>query len=526
MSNNDCLQLIDSLNLPAQDRDQLSFSPSKINKITLWVETLPVTNVSECSVILYKALPEVSSLKTSPDQRLEILELLLPIVNQCTQTLARDFLNQPVILPEKIMKMAMIGQALQRYLNEGYMVCVEQWLNSSKKMPVSSVALALYRAINGIGQLLLRSYQLYSPKLPGFWRKIHNLYQLAISLEVAKLPIADTYLKHLKQSSCEQAYLKVLMLGASGTNQLRQTDLESLFDTLELWCHHISLDSIHTKGADHLFWVTIDSDEGPFYRQRHTGSAEPSTLGLNFEKLIQRIDLNDKDTPLNPVLLKQVIDHWQVNAKRREDRQSVNNVVDICPGLINLHNTLLDGESFDDFIKSRGNNDYDDWDNAPSQISRPPPKDMVSTAITSDISKNGVCLKWSKNIPPQIKVGEAIGVRLSGSTRWRLGIVRWIQRHDDQSYAGINIISQSIEPSAASTTFSDGTNSPYFRVLQLESDSMITPSVPFDTGQNIRIRQYGKQHRARLEEQTLSSGAVSVFKYRRVRTIEHVTRSK
>lgn len=521
MALDDCLDLLDALKLPDPSLDRLSFSSHKPARITAWSETLPLTNINQCSVILYKAMPEICELKTTPDTRFELLKIMRPLIRQCTRHLAGEFLNQPIILPEKNMKMAVIAQALQRHLNEGYMLCAKEWIQSGKKMPSQRLSDSIYHAINGISVRLLRSYQLYLPRPPGFWRRLHNMYQLSLDLGLENTPVRDDYLIHNSRSTCEKAYLRTLVLSASGTNKLRQGDLETLYNGLETWASMVKLESIFIDEKDHLFWVALNSDKAPFYRHRLKGAPDPSTMAMDFTQLFHELSKDNDHLKKIPVM-DQVVKHWQTSAQRQEERHSASNIVDICPGLSSIHKVLLGDQSFEDFLSHRiDTNEFDIHDDVNQLPSSPTSELDISTAVTSDISNGGLCLQWAKDVPPKIKVGEAIAIRQTGESLWRFGIVRWIRRHQHLGFAGVRFLGNHMMASAASTTFTDGTNSPYFRTIKLDDNTLVTPAVPFSCGQKVRIRKEGQPSRATLNKLTLSTGSVSIFSIKSIRTIEH-----
>src|SRR5690554_5510397 len=93
--------LLNRLSLPPQDLPQLTFCEGcKEAQVRAWVKALPMTQINVISTLLYKAVPEIARLKTSPATRLAMLEMLRLPIQQCIQGLTRHFLNQPLILPE------------------------------------------------------------------------------------------------------------------------------------------------------------------------------------------------------------------------------------------------------------------------------------------------------------------------------------------------------------------------------------------------------------------------------------------
>jgi len=549
--------LFDEFRLPAQDLLRLSFCAPKAQHVKEWVESLHATRIGQTSVILYKTLPEVVRLKTSVEQRLSMLETMRPFVNQCIEGLTREFLHQPLILPEQQMKTAIIAQALQKYLNDGYMVVTRDLCLSRKKNTVKQqeLATAIYRAVAGIGQLLLRSYQLYIPRLPEFWRQLHQLYQLAQELEVAKQSITDTQLKTRKAMSITHAYTRILMLDCSTPNQLRQTDITQLYQALEEWSTMVTLETTDPSNEHTLYWVDLLSDKGPFYKQRFRGEPGEHIKEINTNALLFMLNeeapedntppIETNQQPLRQSLLTHAIQSWQQLKRRQEDRQSAHQILETCAGLSAIHEQLLGKVSFETFLKSPGDNqetpsfgdfamplvdveEEDDDDQKPKICIN-----QISSATAIDSSGSGFCLKWENQIPSHVKVGELVGLREPQRHRWHIGIVRWVQRHQSSTYVGVQLLGKKATPYAASTTLPDGTNSPYFRALLLTDSphssstySLVTPSVPFEVNQKIRLRQNGEQTRAHLTRRLIASGAISQFTYREIKQAKQPTSSE
>src|SRR5690606_2602961 len=157
----------------------------------------------------------------------------------CLQGLSRDFLNQPVVLPESAHKAAVIAQALQKHMVDGFTVCVRDIVvqNRQKTQTMDILITALHRSITGIRQILLRSYQLYTPPPSSLWRLAHNLHRIACFYELQKIPVADPVLGDTVASNIDNAYARVLLLATAGTNQLGQQDMAVVDKALAKWCN-------------------------------------------------------------------------------------------------------------------------------------------------------------------------------------------------------------------------------------------------------------------------------------------------
>src|SRR5687768_3723240 len=177
--------------LPPQDITLLSFCESnKLAKVQAWVDDLKVTQVKSTSIELYEALPEIAHLKVDARTRFDMLEALWPVTQQCLLGLLKDFLQQPLILPEPAQKTALLAQALQKHLLDGYTVCARELIQKTKlKAPQQQLLLnALYRALSALSLLMLRAFQLYTAIPQSLWLRAHALYQVAEFYDVHNRP--------------------------------------------------------------------------------------------------------------------------------------------------------------------------------------------------------------------------------------------------------------------------------------------------------------------------------------------------
>ena len=106
--------------LPAQDSSRLSLVSHQPRKLREWVDGLPMMNVGETSRQVFQTLQELTRLQVDAPERLELLEILRPTVHAVCNALAKHYLNQSVMLPERATKVATLAQAMQSHLATGY----------------------------------------------------------------------------------------------------------------------------------------------------------------------------------------------------------------------------------------------------------------------------------------------------------------------------------------------------------------------------------------------------------------------
>ena len=87
--------------IPDKNLSRLSLVGHTKADMEAWVATLPIMNVGETAKRLYQTLQELTRLKTSEENRYELLEVLRAPVYTILQALAKHYLNQSVLLPER-----------------------------------------------------------------------------------------------------------------------------------------------------------------------------------------------------------------------------------------------------------------------------------------------------------------------------------------------------------------------------------------------------------------------------------------
>lgn len=541
--------LFDEFHLPDQDSKKLSFCGTKPRQLQNWLDDLATTQVKQVSIVLYKLLPEINHLDITGSQRLGLMGILRPYVHHYVDGLAEDFLKQPLSLSENRTKIAAIAQALQRHLCDGYMIAIRQILQSGKLSNTASheLSLALYYATHGLSQLLYRSYQLYVPRPPMLWKKLHQLYQIAEAHELNKNLIPDELLESAKGLSNQQAYLRAVLLSCSHSNQLRQIDILYLYKALEKWCSMVSLTPA-SKNGDHIYWLNLESDDGPFYKSRHKAATDEGHVkelhAININNLMALLSsysassndatLNDIPSHLRPSLIAHLQTCWNQEHLRSYPRQQSNIDLEICIGLKAAHQQLLGDTTFDDFLSQKGQALGSGVSIDGAQTGLIEGGDFTIVTAT-DISEQGYCLRWSGPVPPQIKSGEVILLKKPNTQQWQAGAVRWAQRLNKHTYIGVQILDGYAKASAASTTLKSGDETPFFRTVLLinenarstnkeeeassndgpsNTSSLITPTIPFAPHQKIHLQTEDSYQEAKLHHLLLSSGSISQYSYR------------
>jgi len=573
---------------PAQDLAHLSFcAGSRESNLHKWLQQLPLTQVEQISPLFYRALQEIGRLNTSPDQRLALLEVLREPVYQTLEALSQRYLNQPLILPEAALKTATLAQAIQKHLNNAYLAAVRDLCVLERKDLKDKQALAIHRVLTGLGMQLLRNYQLYIPVAGQVWTEIHTLYQLACELNVEQIPVAEPLPHHQLLNTIHGAYLRIVLLASTRTNQLRQDELHQCYNALEALVPAAELVAYSPTLGENLYLIVTDGNQPPVYKSRLSAEElqnqpqkvlELRTAGL-LEQL-QRLksapaeDLaRDKSLPmLSPAMIGHLTQAWSLLTQRNFDRKGISGEIEVTVGLTNIHYHLAGETPFSVFLrqassleasmggsifqkhgaqlKTRQKLEDDPWADAldvnPALLKqRAGNTSSIDSAMLNkekanyarqhpifnvplfDRSPGGFGLEWHKQVPPQLKAGELVGLREHGRSKWSIGVVRWVHQIREGTQMGVQVLAPQAIPVGLAVVHKTGGFSEYLRALQIpelravnQPPSLIANAISFHEYYKVRLYQQdqGEIHKNDLSLQLLQrffgTGSFSQFAYR------------
>lgn len=524
--------LLKKLIVPVQDLAQLGFcGGNKESHVKTWLQSLPLTQAQQVSGQLYNAIHEVSRLRTSSDQRLAILELLRVPLHQTLNGLALKYLNQPLILPEAAMKTAIVAQAVQKHFLNSYLAVVRDLCSARSDKGKSEQALVIHRAITAIGLLILRSYQLYLPIANQLWTELHALYQLACALEVEQIPREDKLPHHQGLKTVHAVYLRCLLLATARPNQLRQDEIESTYNLLELLAPMAELVDYDPAGKENLFVVLTNSNRPPFYKSHWRPASNPGEqppLEIRTSHLVDKLqeqhnashDTADGSTSirnqlnLSASLTKHLTQAWSHLALRSFERQDVSAEIEVTVGLTNIHFYLAGEQPFNIFLNQgstvdgtsekgaiyqkrgiqlktdKAKKEDDPWDdtfditgtvfdgralptfNIEKHIKTQEMENYqglhpIYTVPLMDRSAGGYGLEWRNEIPMQVRAGELVGLREYGRTKWAIGVVRWAHQIKGATQLGIQVLAPQATPVGLAAVHKTGGFAEYLRALQI-----------------------------------------------------------
>lgn len=568
-------QNIVKLRIPKQELDHSSYFDCNEKSVQLWLDELPMTNLGETARALYKALQELNRVHMPAALRVSLLEKLRSALYYVSRSLSKHYLNQPIVLPHRAEKIADLAYAIHQQLAFGYSIASAHATSSGTGAvfgkPDLLIAKAVHRAITDHTLNIVRQFQLYEPVSAGQWRDLHQLYCLAKLHNILTVKVEDL---EYCDSTLENCYIRALLLGCSRPNQLRQEDLAEIFNPLADWAQMCRLTGVDTTS---LFVVDPNADKPAVYRELFETASNDRWLSLDtktlvnyFEELNEKVDHCARKTTVGEYQIStDVLGHlaqaWGVVSKRALMRVEATDELRICVGLNATHHFVSGEISFESLVEEHGTkaismqntNPFmkkpstpvrrkDVWDSPyetkfgqtdvslesidyqirhhdESQTSTIKEKYPCHNARLINSSTQGYCVDWSHDKPAHIKTGEIVGIKQPNNHYWCIGVIRWVSHGDKQTQLGVELISSSASPYGARIVSSKGGPAKFARVLVLpevhtsnQPVTVLTPRVPFRTGQKIVLNQRGKEIQVTLEKKLNDTGAYSQFEFRKM----------
>ncbi|MFD2231488.1 hypothetical protein [Alkalimarinus sediminis] len=563
-----------NLTVPEQSLATLSFCDATPHHVEEWVSSLPMANIGETARQLYHAIIELNQLIISSQIRSQLLELIRPAIQYVCNELSKHYLNQPIILPEKQRKIANLSQALQIHLATGYKVVIlENAENPKNEKAKKSLAVACHRVISEYGRTALRSSQLYCPSPKNVWLESHAIFKFAEASDLLKYAIKDERNISKPETTIEEAYKRLLLLGCCKTNQLRQSDLTQIYNAFEVWASYTDIGEYYSSNS--TFVLNMESDAPPVYRSLLHDSLTDHFYGFDTSTLVQHLtdflssngrkDQGDDSVIEMPSNIQdQLIAHLAqalgILTKRNFKRMSSKGHLQLCTGLSAAHyfcsgEVEFNTQLIQDVIKRqlasdeenmflhRSKKQNDAWSGAfdagpsggdteehasiPVNFTRSiydeekhkKPTFKHYNAPLINTSPGGYCLQWLGEIPGNIQAGEILGIRENEAHPWSVAVIRWIRQvkqHGTQ--IGIELLAPSAQPCGVQLIQKTGENSEYLRGLLLpelsaigQAATLITPRLPFQTGQKILLNQQGEETKCQLNRRVAATGSFSQF---------------
>lgn len=462
-------------------RDKLSFCDSNTKSLNEWISTLAIMQLGDTSKALFSALLELSELECSETLRFDLTQTLHPTIENVLGSLEKNFFNQGVITSDRNEHIIELAMLLRCYFAAIYINIVRRSsdqlehqkfsffaLNQKKNLQTTRT-LATFQALQQLTQLLYQQHMLYSEPVAGQWLIAHQLYDAAVTHKYHHTTLEQPAGKP-SLNNVAQAYAQLILLDIFNTNQIRQSEIQALFQCSFDWAKMLQLLPKETELTKYV--VDTSKDHPPIYNKKQSSGFNPnifiSTNSLldhvtaTLHKNAEYISKNEK-IYLTPALKFHVQTILGTTAERRHERYEYSAQLHICFGLLTAHFYLSKAKNFAETLQlehgyglqseSRFLSSWDKKESSDNQESSIQRLSRESKAVYQadilDISVNGYRIKWTTEAPKNLRTGEYILVKETSHGHWRGGVIRWLKQSSEKSLElGLEVLAQDIFPCA------------------------------------------------------------------------------
>lgn len=315
-------------------------------QIRLWVEQLPAANLGESSRSTYRLLVDANQAILEPDIRLSILATIEPVGLRLVDALEHQFINNHISLNDKQRKIAALVQAIQTELSIGFHAVIESIIidgvkRSQKKLLVQAIGLA----IKYHGLVILRCYQLYASVPPRVWRELYLLYQLAQTYEIETRSF-KTDTSEIDRSPKEY-FIQVLLLAIANPYQLRQAEIELLWELLP---NYVDLCSLEAHAFNkYPFIFNLNSSAPPVQKALYRKKDNENCLKISVIAIIEKLKLDlthvqetARYSARKTMIFKHLINSWSNSTQRSFARTHCEDEIQVSIGLGATHYLLME----------------------------------------------------------------------------------------------------------------------------------------------------------------------------------------
>lgn len=228
-----------------------------------WLAALPLTNSLYAQAEITSQLKQLEQCEIPAMERLRIAEHLRETVDFLQGQSARKYLNKP--LPPGSAETAAWQNVVDLWqaLGSAYQRSLQAALSGDPEAEEWTPLIA-HRCLRYTGFHILEQFRTYRTVEADLWRQLHSLYRIAEHRGFAVQPVKDSLNRQLDASTCQAAYVHILLLAAANPYHLSARYLNVLDKWLDKWAARVPLMTERPALADlSLHAINVDSTSGP-----------------------------------------------------------------------------------------------------------------------------------------------------------------------------------------------------------------------------------------------------------------------
>jgi hypothetical protein len=418
--------------------------------LSVWLARLPYASPLEAAQQLVTALYALNRRPLDETVRAGLLALFRPVVARVGASL-ETLLAESGVPPHA--RQRQLGALLRELHIEhgiGYKHLLLAPIRHRFGRP-RHTADALARLMAALRDLQTACQLTRTLPLPGLWQELHALYAFAQTANLDDRAADDAPAPGL-------AYRQSLLMALADPPRMGHADILHTRGYLD---RHAALTQLARAPvpAHRGFAIRTDDDAAP---SLHTDNPPPAGLWLDTEALCRRLHESllqlrggatpdsiglapETDSEFARSLCKHLLRHWSNGAVRTYKRYATpGRTARTVAGVSAIHR-LLEAASRK-MQRDPGDADEQAIHVVEPALAAPAPASTVEWISHND-SAAGLGLSGAPDAPLNLKVGDALAVRVGDAAAWSLGVIRWIRMRDARQVEfGVERLAPNIQP--------------------------------------------------------------------------------
>ncbi len=283
--------------IPEQRKDSVSLKLYEEEALKIWIDELPVANMSLSTRLLLDFLQQSNTLEMNAQKRLNFLELFRATYLVMEDDLYSRLMTSGFPKSENEHKTYNTLISIERELSIGYWIVVkEQTRRELSWFQSKETALAIQRVIKGLSSIVLSQYIMKLPIPEWVWIDLHSLYKLGVKIKKEGTKVSDESCFITRSSSIQDSYKQIILLSLADPTGLMPKEIVQVYKFTELISRWVNFDKskVVSVSVSHQCIIYQDEDRPAVFYEKDKELQDEAVLYLDFRQLYKALRQKEK----------------------------------------------------------------------------------------------------------------------------------------------------------------------------------------------------------------------------------------
>lgn len=283
------------LNIPERNNNpNITINPG-ITQIKAKLDRLPLANARESCIQIHDLLKPLNRAPLDLNVRSQIMEMILPLLEDLVGSVRSTYMNVPLPLAEKLARNALIIRALQAEISYSYKIIVQDLLEEQVATSTGTVQLpqAIYYAMSFLARQLVDAYALYTDEPAHIWLELNQLYLFAEKQQLHDIELHPVNASdEPNPATIANTYRRIVLLSLANPYHLMQGEVVKMFKRLTDWAPNCNIIPYSNKPVpEGQLFVDLNMDAPPLYAPNTPNKIRPKEGRLlEIKDILKQVD--------------------------------------------------------------------------------------------------------------------------------------------------------------------------------------------------------------------------------------------